>query len=557
MGTAVAVEDPGSRAEAPQARAGIGALPWAWIGPVLVAVIAGVLAFHRLDAPNALVWDETYYAKDGWSLLHYGVEHNWNANRDGNPANARFLAGSPETGLAPGGEWAAHPPAGKWFIALGIAVFGSDPFGYRSAAVLAGVLSVLILARVGRRLTGSTALGCAAGLLMALDGTWLVSSRTAMLDIFLLFWILAGFACLLVDRDKTRARLTTPKEPGATGPHPGGGTTPHAPRPDPSAPLRSATGAGPFLRHGWRIGAAVCFGLACGTKWSGVYALGFFWLLALIWDRNARKEAGVERPWRAMLKLDALPSLLQVWAVAATVYVLTWWGWFISGTGAQKAIFGRSVDGFQRDWAAKHPSDLWPGFLDPVRSLWHHHAMTLDFHAGLRVPNPAQSWPWEWPYLGKPAVMYRAEPLRGQDGCDAARCFSQVAAIGTPTLWWTSIAALLAVTVFAFAFRDWRAFAVVGGYLAMWLPWFPAAFDDRTMYSTYSLLMLPFAVLALVLLFERLLAVLPGERVPVFIGGLAFLGIVAVNLFYLHPLLTAEPLSESAREARVWFSSWD
>ncbi|TMR88281.1 MarR family transcriptional regulator, partial [Nonomuraea basaltis] len=57
------------------------------------------------------------------------------------------------------------------------------------------------MARVARRMTRSPLLGCLGGLLLALDGLHLVLSRTALLDIFLMFWVLAGFACLVADRD--------------------------------------------------------------------------------------------------------------------------------------------------------------------------------------------------------------------------------------------------------------------------------------------------------------------------------------------------------------------
>ncbi|MFD0684238.1 dolichyl-phosphate-mannose--protein mannosyltransferase [Actinomadura fibrosa] len=545
MTASVAVRDPESPAGAPSRWGRLGALPWGWIGPLAVSALAGFLVFHRLGTPHAIIWDETYYAKDAWALLHYGVEHNWRMSQDGAVANAHFLAGHPVAGLAGGGEWAAHPPLGKWFIAAGMAVFGTGPFGFRSAAAVAGVLTVLILARTARRMTGSTVLGCAAGLLLALDGSWLVSSRTALLDIFLLLWIVAGFACLVVDRDRTRAALAasmarTPAEDTGDGPS---GDRP----------------GGPFLRHGWRIGAGLCFGLACGTKWSGVYAMAFFWLLALLWDRGARKDAGVARPWRGMLRLDLLPSLLQMWALAAAVYLAGWWGWFASGTSVQEALFGQRLPGFQRDWAARHPSGVWPSFLDPVRSLWHYHAMTLDFHGSVTAPNPAQSWPWQWAYVGHPAVMYRGAVQRGQDGCDAARCVTEVSHLGTPVLWWFSAGALLAVLAYAVFLRDWRAGAAAGGYLAGWLPWFPAALDDRTMYSTYALPMLPFAVLAVVLLFEGVHTAYrdrPWRRALVSAGGAAFVLAVAVNLYVLYPILTAEPVSESGWQSRLWLPGW-
>lgn len=490
------------------------AVPWGWLGPLLVSAAAGALAFHRLGEPHALVWDETYYAKDAWSLLRFGVEHNWNVDRQGYPANAHFLAGHPEAGLAGGGEWAAHPPLGKWLIAAGIAVLGAGPAGFRAAAALAGVLTVLILARTARRMTGSTVLGCAAGLLLALDGAWLVSSRLAMLDVFLLLWLVAGFGCLVVDGDRTRAAL--------------------------------AGGAGRFLARRWRFAAGLCFGLACATKWSAVYAVAFLWVLVLLWDRGARRDAGAERPWRTTARLDVPLSFVQFGAVAGAVYLASWWGWFASGTGLQRALFGRDVAGFQRDWAAHHPSGVWPSFLDPVRSLWHYHAMTLDFHAGVTEPNPAQSRPWEWPWLGRPAAIYRA----ASDGCGAEPCVAEIAHVGTPAIWWASIAALVAVAALV---RDRRAAAVVGGYLACWLPWFPAALDDRTMYSTYTLPMLPFAVLALVLLAGRLHAALP---VTARAAGVVYVLVVAANLYHLHPILTAEPLPEPARQARLWLPGW-
>ncbi|MGW2845919.1 phospholipid carrier-dependent glycosyltransferase, partial [Streptomyces sp. NPDC001274] len=49
----------------------------AWGGPLLVALVAGVLRFWNLGSPHALIFDETYYAKDSWALIHQGYEGNW------------------------------------------------------------------------------------------------------------------------------------------------------------------------------------------------------------------------------------------------------------------------------------------------------------------------------------------------------------------------------------------------------------------------------------------------------------------------------------------------
>ena len=55
---------------------------WYWGGPILVTLIAAVLRFWNLGHPQALVFDETYYVKDGWTLLHYGYESSWPEDAD-------------------------------------------------------------------------------------------------------------------------------------------------------------------------------------------------------------------------------------------------------------------------------------------------------------------------------------------------------------------------------------------------------------------------------------------------------------------------------------------
>src|SRR5206468_8222637 len=79
--------------------------------------------------------------------------------------------------------------------------------GWRFSAAVVGSLAVLMIARIARRLFRSTMLGCVAGLLLAFDGLEFVQSRVAMLDIFLMFWVLAAFGALVLDRDDGRRRL--------------------------------------------------------------------------------------------------------------------------------------------------------------------------------------------------------------------------------------------------------------------------------------------------------------------------------------------------------------
>ncbi|MER5628833.1 phospholipid carrier-dependent glycosyltransferase, partial [Streptosporangium sp. NPDC001681] len=49
---------------------------WGWLGPLLVTVFGAILRFTNLGHPNAVMFDETYYAKDAWALINFGAEHN-------------------------------------------------------------------------------------------------------------------------------------------------------------------------------------------------------------------------------------------------------------------------------------------------------------------------------------------------------------------------------------------------------------------------------------------------------------------------------------------------
>ena len=183
---------------------------WGWLGPLLVFAFGTFLRFDRLSIPHAVIFDETYYVPDAYGILRFGVEHNYIATR-----NALIARGDPHF-FSAGGEFVVHPPAGKLFIAGGEWVFGLTPFGWRFSVAVVGSLSILILARTARRMTRSTLLGCVAGLLLALDGLEFVMCRTALLDIFVMFWVLAAFACLVVDRDRTRARLAAAATRGSS-----------------------------------------------------------------------------------------------------------------------------------------------------------------------------------------------------------------------------------------------------------------------------------------------------------------------------------------------------
>ncbi|MCW2749641.1 MAG: phospholipid carrier-dependent glycosyltransferase, partial [Aeromicrobium sp.] len=261
---------------------------WGWIGPIGVAVLAFVLRVWNVGYPHKLEFDETYYSKDAWSLLHHGYVQDWTDD-----ANTRIAAGHYSASLMTGlPTEIVHPDGGKWLIAIGESIFGFNSFGWRISAVVVGALTVLVLARLVRRLTGSTVIGCFAGLLLCFDGMHFVMSRLGLLDVFLTFWLVCGVACLVADRDWIRDRLVRYR----------------------------------FLRP-WQLAAGACFGMACGTKWSGVYVLAAFGLLAVIWEvlarRRARTDLGMDpRGFRTTFAVG-IPAFFSIVVVAFAVYLAT------------------------------------------------------------------------------------------------------------------------------------------------------------------------------------------------------------------------------------------
>ncbi|MET8943123.1 phospholipid carrier-dependent glycosyltransferase [Streptomyces sp. NPDC004542] len=505
----------------------------AWGGPLLVTLMAGLLRFWNLGSPRKVIFDETYYAKDAWALVHRGFEVNWDKN-----ANDLIIQANGHVAVPTDAAYVVHPPVGKYVIGIGELVFGLDPFGWRFMTALLGTVSVLLLCRIGRRMFRSTFLGCLAGALMAVDGLHFVMSRTALLDGVLMFFVLAAFGCLVIDRDRTRERLAAALPVDADG------------------RLRPDDGVADTLRFGlrpWRWAAGVLLGLAIGTKWNGLYILAAFCLMALVWDVGARKVAGARHPYLAVLKYDTGITFLATVPVAVAVYLLSWTGWILSPADGSGGYF--------RNWAATDgKGGSWTFLPDWLRSLWHYEHEVYKFHVGLSSPHTYQSNPWSWLVLGRPVSYFYESPSPGADGCPAdagQKCAREVLAIGTPLLWWAACAAILYV-LWRWAFRrDWRAGAIACGIAAGYLPWF--MYQQRTIFLFYAVVFVPFLCLAVAMLIGAIVGPARSTDSRRVIGATAagvLVLLIAWNFIYFWPLYTGTAIPLDDWRSRMWIDTW-
>lgn len=498
---------------------------WFWLVPVITTAIAGVLRFVRLGTPQSLVFDETYYVKDAYSYLLSGYERNWPEK-----ANDSFKAGHPVLPLDTA-EYVVHPPLGKWMIAWGMALFGPESsFGWRFAAALTGTLSVFLVTLIALKLFRSHVLGGVAGLLLAIDGHHLVMSRTAILDIFLMFWVLAAFGALLMDRDDGRRRLAARLAAlYRNGP-----------------PPATALVAGPFLgMRWWRLVAGVCLGLAVGVKWSALAFVAVFGLLTVFWDMNARRIAGIRSWGSAAVLKDGVPAFFTMIPTAAVVYLATWTGW-LQSTGA-----------YFRGWAEKQPPSGWDWVPAPLRSLAHYHLEAYKFHQGLGSDHPYESSPWSWLVMGRPTSFFYESPKQGAAGCELPSCTTAVLSVGNPVIWWGATLALAALLFWWIGRRDWRAGAILAGVAAGYLPWF--MYPERTMFFFYALSFEPFLILALTYCLGRILGK-PGDPQWRRLSGLYLVALIMVLAVlvsaYFYPVWTAETIGYQDWRMRMWMPSW-
>ncbi|WP_299414220.1 phospholipid carrier-dependent glycosyltransferase [Acaryochloris sp. IP29b_bin.148] len=328
---------------------------WFWIGLGCVWVFALAFRFWQLERFNALVFDEVYFANFGYKYT----------------TQTQFFD--------------AHPPLGKYLIALGIALKGFNTWGFRWVNALVGATLPLILSGIAYQLCKRPSYALVAAALASLDGLLLVESRYALLNVHILFFGLLAHWLVLVALN-----------------HKG------------------------YQRNLWLGFAGASFGATIAVKWNG---LGFLLGLYLLWFAAKVGQAwfGTQKTQQRRLPIQRLSELswLQIGvylpAIALLIYSLLWIPHLVLNPEfnfwqVHTEIF--SYHRYRVGGAEVHPYCsawyTWPLLLKPISYFYQLTQSTVE----------------SLPVIGPPLPQ------------NAANWIYSVYATGNPILWWASTLAI-------------------------------------------------------------------------------------------------------------------
>jgi dolichyl-phosphate-mannose--protein O-mannosyl transferase len=257
------------------------------------ALVAALFRFPGLGYPAEEYFDEVYHAKTA----------------------LQYLRGEPPT------EW-VHPPTAKLLIAVGVALFGYEPWAWRLVPALAGTLLAPVFFLLARRVLATERAAVLATLLLLLDGVYLVQSRVAMTNVFaVLFQLLAALLLLCAATDER-------------------------------------------LRFGAMAALGLALGLALSTRWTSLFAWGFLGLVFLVLRRG-----------RAFRPRELVLGAIAFAIVPAAVYLASYIPWMCQGHTPWEVVrWQRDIWRYHADLSATHNYFSawwkWPLLWRPTWYFW-------------------------------------------------------------------------------------------------------------------------------------------------------------------------------------------
>ncbi len=394
-----------------------------------------------------------------------------------------------------------HPPLGKVFIALGVIIFGMNPFGWRIAGAFFGILMVPLTYLFVRKLTKNVPIATLGCILFTFDFMHFTQTRIATIDVYITFFVLAMYYFMY--QYCTMSFYDTP--------------------------LKKT-----FLPLG---ACGICMGLGVASKWTGVYAgiglaLIFFYTL---YQRYREYIYALKIPNRssngishAKIIDSFLPNTKRTIAFCLVFFV-----------AVPLCIYALSYIPF-RDYSDR-------GLID--RILYNQETM-FNYHSTLNSTHPYSSLWYQWPIMTRP-TWYYSNVLTGAWGEGGMR--EGISAFGNPAVWWIGIPAALYMVYLLIRKKDRKAAFLLVGYLAQYLPWF---FVTRVTFIYHYFPSVVFVVLMISYSLLQLKEHIKSQKV--FVGMLLAYGALTIALFILfYPVLSGQPIdAEFVTTYLRWFDTW-
>lgn len=420
-----------------------------------------------------------------------------------------------------------HPPLGKYFISLGIQIFGMNPFGWRIVGVLFGIGMLPFMYLFGRRLFGGRTWAAGAlTFLFAFDFMHFTQTRISTIDVYGTFFIIAMFYFMVQY-------------------------------------WQTSFYDNPLWKTFLPLGAsAIMMGLGCASKWTAVYAaagLGVFFFF--IMGVRAYEYYLAKKDPNGMTGTISHAHVIQVfkknllWTLAFCVlfFVIIAGGIYIA---SYVPFYDACADNVQRfadkdlntvgtvyRWIIEFLQDHKDSpFWEVVGRMVKNQDTMFHYHAGLESSHPYSSTWYEWPTMIRP-MFYYCKTL--PDGLKEG-----ISAFGNPLVWWAGIPAFGVMLYRLVRYRDKIAGFTTFAYMVQYIPWILV---PRCTFAYHYFPSVPF--LAMMIVYIMVLLVQQNKKW--FKWAMIYLGAAFLLFLLFYPVLSGQPVEETfVRDGLRWLNDW-
>lgn len=332
-----------------------------------------------------------------------------------------------------------HPPLGKIIIALGMLIFGVNPFGWRIMGTLFGVAMVPIMYLFGKKIFKKRIYGFISAFLITFECMHFAQTRIGTIDSYpAVFVLLAYYFMYDYFMDK-------------------------------SYEVGFKKSLRPLLLSG------IFWGLGCASKWTAVYAGGG---LAVLYFTSRILE------YRSYMKSVRSKKMSES---ARKDKSRNWFtNHFIKPSLACVIFF--VIIPILIYTSSYLPIITLPGEHHNLEEVWRYQVNMYDYHAHLDADHDFASPAYSWPLIKKPLLEYRDMSL----SYDRT---SLMYVMGNPAVFWFGIICTFAAIWISISKKDKRAVPFLVAFAFQYLPWFRVS---RCIFIYHFFTSVPFLILCIV-----------------------------------------------------------